>query len=152
VLEKAERSGKAGAGLQLSPNASRVLIELGLQPRLAGRAVTPTPSASLSAREAVNLASAVGEAAAFAPARPIGWCIAPTCRRRCRRSQRQPRYRIAARLPVRGRRPPCQGADGGAAVGMARHQELGDALIGADGIWSTVRSICFRRCSRNSPA
>ena len=37
VLEKAERLEEAGAGLQLSPNASRVLVELGLQPRL-GRA------------------------------------------------------------------------------------------------------------------
>ncbi len=39
VLEKAERLEEAGAGLQLSPNASRVLIDLGLQPRLAARAV-----------------------------------------------------------------------------------------------------------------
>ena len=33
-----ERLEEAGAGLQLSPNASRVLIDLGLQPRLAPRA------------------------------------------------------------------------------------------------------------------
>ncbi|MCJ9735996.1 FAD-dependent oxidoreductase, partial [Bradyrhizobium sp. PRIMUS42] len=30
VLEKAERLEEVGAGLQLSPNASRVLVELGL--------------------------------------------------------------------------------------------------------------------------
>ena len=30
VLEKAERLEEAGAGLQLSPNASRILVELGL--------------------------------------------------------------------------------------------------------------------------
>ena len=35
ILEKAERLEEAGAGLQLSPNASRVLDGLGLQPRLA---------------------------------------------------------------------------------------------------------------------
>src|SRR5579859_6404207 len=40
VLEKAERLEEAGAGLQLSPNASRVLIDLGLRPPLPG-AVTP---------------------------------------------------------------------------------------------------------------
>jgi len=39
VLEKAEKLEEAGAGLQLSPNASRILVELGLEPRLAGRAV-----------------------------------------------------------------------------------------------------------------
>jgi len=30
VLEKAEKLEETGAGLQLSPNASRILIELGL--------------------------------------------------------------------------------------------------------------------------
>ena len=34
ILEKAERLEEIGAGLQLSPNASRVLVDLGLQPRL----------------------------------------------------------------------------------------------------------------------
>ena len=41
VLEKAERLEEAGAGLQLSPNASRVLIELGLERRLGECAVVP---------------------------------------------------------------------------------------------------------------
>ena len=50
VLEKAERLEEAGAGLQLSPNASRVLVELGLQPRLAHRAVTPDAISLMSAR------------------------------------------------------------------------------------------------------
>ncbi|MGA7805494.1 FAD-dependent monooxygenase, partial [Bradyrhizobium sp.] len=41
VLEKAERLEEAGAGLQLSPNASRILVGLGLAERLRARAVTP---------------------------------------------------------------------------------------------------------------
>ena len=41
VLEKAERLEEAGAGLQLSPNASRVLVGLGLEARLNSRAVKP---------------------------------------------------------------------------------------------------------------
>ena len=41
VLEKAERLEEVGAGLQLSPNASRVLVELGLTERLKLRAVVP---------------------------------------------------------------------------------------------------------------
>ena len=40
VLEKAERLEEIGAGVQLSPNASRVLVALGLQSRLAARAVS----------------------------------------------------------------------------------------------------------------
>lgn len=41
VLEQSARLEEAGAGLQLSPNASRILIELGLRERLAPLAVTP---------------------------------------------------------------------------------------------------------------
>src|SRR5487761_124795 len=57
LLEKAERLEEAGAGLQLSPNASRVLIDVGLQPRLAG-AVTPEAICLMSAtsgREIIRL-------------------------------------------------------------------------------------------------
>src|ERR1700722_2302704 len=48
LREKPERLEEAGAGLQLSPNASRVLIDLGLQQRLAG-AVTPEAICLMSA-------------------------------------------------------------------------------------------------------
>jgi len=41
VLEQAERLEETGAGIQLSPNASRVLIELGLGERLQEHAVVP---------------------------------------------------------------------------------------------------------------
>src|ERR1700692_3464304 len=41
LLEKAERLEDAGAGLQLSPNASRILVELGLQDRLGSAGGAP---------------------------------------------------------------------------------------------------------------
>src|SRR3989440_12944071 len=56
VLEKAERLEEAGAGLQLSPNASRILVELGLQPRLAARAVMPEAINIMSARNGGEIA------------------------------------------------------------------------------------------------
>jgi salicylate hydroxylase len=66
VLEKAERLEEAGAGLQLSPNASRILVELGLQPRLASRAVMPDAINIMSAREGGEIARLpLGEAASF---------------------------------------------------------------------------------------
>ena len=71
VLEKAERLEEAGAGLQLSPNASRVLIDLGLQPRLAPRAVTPDAISLMNARnggEIIRLP--LGDAAMFGPEAP----------------------------------------------------------------------------------
>ena len=42
LLEQAERLEETGAGIQLSPNATRILIELGLGPRLLRDAVVPT--------------------------------------------------------------------------------------------------------------
>src|ERR1700751_2929574 len=50
VLEKAERLEEAGAGLQLSPNASRILIDLGLKERLRPRVVTPEAITIVSSR------------------------------------------------------------------------------------------------------
>ena len=41
VLEKAERLEEAGAGIQLSPNASRILVELGVDRHLEPHAVVP---------------------------------------------------------------------------------------------------------------
>ena len=64
VLEKAERLEEAGAGLQLSPNASRILVDLGLKPRLAARAVTPDAINIMSARAGGEIARLpLGEAA-----------------------------------------------------------------------------------------
>ena len=66
VLEKAEKLEEAGAGLQLSPNASRILVELGLEPRLAGRAVTPESINIMSARAGGEISRLpLGEAATF---------------------------------------------------------------------------------------
>jgi salicylate hydroxylase len=41
VLEQAERLEETGAGIQLSPNATRVLIDLGLGERLTPQVVAP---------------------------------------------------------------------------------------------------------------
>ena len=71
VLEKAERLEEAGAGLHLSPNASRVLIDLGLQPRLAARAVTPDAISIMSARRGGEIARLpLGEAATLRAGAP----------------------------------------------------------------------------------
>src|SRR5438270_2616746 len=71
VLEKAERLEEAGAGLQLSPNASRILVELGLEPRLAARAVTPEAITIISARAGGEITRLpLGEAASFRAGSP----------------------------------------------------------------------------------
>src|SRR4051812_44955177 len=75
VLEKAARLEEAGAGLQLSPNASRILVELGLKDRLSARAVTPEAISILSAPRGGEIARLpLGEAASFRTGAPY-WVV-----------------------------------------------------------------------------
>ncbi len=50
VLEQAERLEETGAGIQLSPNATRTLIELGLGERLRPHVVAPLALRVLNAK------------------------------------------------------------------------------------------------------
>ncbi|MEA2935514.1 MAG: hypothetical protein QOD74_2160, partial [Variibacter sp.] len=50
LLEQAERLEETGAGIQLSPNATRVLIALGLEDRLRADVVSPEAVSIRSAR------------------------------------------------------------------------------------------------------
>ena len=144
VLEKAERLEEIGAGLQLSPNASRVLLDLGLKERLA-RAVTPEAVCIMSARagsEIVRLP--LGEAATERAGAPY-WVV--------HRADLQAALAAAVRGdPDIDLRLGCQFEDAATHAkgltivqrsGNERHQEVAMALIGADGIWSTVRHHLF---------
>ena len=145
VLEKAERLEEAGAGLQLSPNASRVLIDLGLLPRLGARAVTPEAISIMSAHdggEVIRLP--LGEAATLRAGAPY-WVMHRADLQAALQAQVSDNPDIELRLG-------CQFEDvvthaKGLTVvqrsGMTRHQEVAVALVGADGIWSTVRHHLF---------
>ena len=145
ILEKTERLEEAGAGLQLSPNASRVLIELGLQERLAARAVTPDAISLMSARsggEVVRLP--LGEAAGARAGAPY-WVMHRADLQAALQAHVLDNPDIELRLG-------CQFEDvaghaKGLTVvqrsGMSRQQELALALVGADGIWSAVRHHLF---------
>src|SRR5216684_3570390 len=145
ILEKAERLEEAGAGLQLSPNASRVLIELGLQPRLAGRAVTPDAISLMSARSGGEIARLpLGEAATFRAGAPY-WVVHRADLQAALQAHVNDNPDIDLRLG-------CQFEDvathdKGLTVvqrsGNTRRQDLALALIGADGIWSSVRHHLF---------
>jgi 2-polyprenyl-6-methoxyphenol hydroxylase-like FAD-dependent oxidoreductase len=144
VLEKAERLEETGAGLQLSPNASRVLIGLGLKERLY-RAVTPEAISIMSARAGGEIARLpLGEAASARAGAPY-WVV--------HRADLQTALAGAVRdHPDIDLRLGWQFEDVAAHAkgltvvqrsGSARHQEVALALIGADGIWSTVRHHLF---------
>ena len=153
ILEKAERLEEVGAGLQLSPNASRVLIDLGLQPRLAGRAVTPDAISLMSARsggEVVRLP--LGEAATAAAGAPY-WVVHRADLQAALQDAVNDHPDIELRLGCQFEdvAPHAKGLTVVQRSGMMRQQDVALALIGADGIWSRSGIICFRTCSRNSP-
>jgi len=145
VLEKAERLEETGAGLQLSPNASSVLIDLGLRPRLAPRAVTPDAISLMSARDGGEITRIpLGDAATF-PADAPYWVIHRADLQAALRDQVNDTPDIELRLG-------CQFEDLGThgkgmtvvqRSGTARQEERAVALIGADGIWSAVRHHLF---------
>ena len=145
ILEKAERLEEVGAGLQLSPNASHVLVALGLQHRLTARAVTPDAISLMSARgggEVTRLP--LGEAATLHAGAPY-WVLHRADLQAALQAEVNDHHDIELRLG-------CQFVDVAAHAkgltvvarsGNSRQQELALALIGADGIWSTVRQHLF---------
>src|SRR5436190_3262274 len=145
ILEKSERLEEAGAGLQLSPNASRILVDLGLRPRLAPRAVTPEAINIVSARAGGEIARLpLGEAASLRAGAPY-WVMHRADLQGALQAEVNDHPDIDLRLG-------CQFEDvtshakGLTVVGRsgnARQQELAVALIGADGIWSAVRHHLF---------
>ena len=145
VLEKAEKLEETGAGLQLSPNASHVLMGLGIRERLGSRAVIPDAVSLMSARAGGEIARLpLGDAATQAAGAPY-WVV--------HRADLQAALASAVNdHPDVDLRLGCQFEDVTShAKGMTvvhragdlRCQELALALIGADGIWSGVRRHLF---------
>jgi salicylate hydroxylase len=140
ILEKAECLEETGAGLQLSPNASRVLVELGLKPRLS-RAVTPDAICLMSARNGGEISRLSLLDGASSDAAAPYWVIHRADLQAALRDEVQNNSDIELRLGCQFEdvSPHAKGLTVVQRSGAARRQELARALIGADGIWSAVR-------------
>jgi salicylate hydroxylase len=145
VLEKATRLEEAGAGLQLSPNASRVLIELGLKARLRLSAVTPEAISIISARAGGELLRLPLDEQASAHAGAPYWVIHRADLQSALAGAVNDHPDIDLRLGCQFEdfAPHTRGLTIVHRSGTARRQDLALALIGADGIWSTVRNHLF---------
>lgn len=145
ILEKSERLEEAGAGIQLSPNASRVLIELGLEPLLAPHVTTLDAVSMMSARTGREIVRIpLGEPAAFHYGAPY-WIVHRADLQSALLAKISEHPDIELRLG-------CQFEDfathaKGVTVvqrkGTSREQETVLALVGADGLWSGVRNHLF---------
>jgi salicylate hydroxylase len=134
ILEKTGRLEEAGAGLQLSPNATRILIGLGLQPRLAPHVTTPASVSIMTARsggEVIRLP--LGSASDHAPY----WLVhrADLQSALLGAVMAHPGIELRLGCPVDNLRA--------APAGITVNGEPALALIGADGAWSFVRRQLF---------
>jgi salicylate hydroxylase len=142
LLEQAERLEETGAGIQLSPNASRILIALGLRERLAGRLAVPQELTVANARSGRVLARMpLGAAAEQRYGAPY-WIIHRGDLQGALREAVQAHPDISLRLGTRVDDFAIHG-DGVTVAAHARAEtieERGVALIGADGLWSRLRA------------
>jgi salicylate hydroxylase len=142
ILEKAEQLQEAGAGLQLSPNASRVLIGLGLRDRLAAHAVTPAAIRIMTARSGGELVRLpLGDAASGQAGAPY-WVMhrADLQAALLDAATKHPNVELRLGCAVEDVAIAACGVTVGAHGAAALQAQ---ALIGADGVWSRVRHILF---------
>jgi salicylate hydroxylase len=141
LLDQAQRLEEIGAGIQLSPNAARVLIELGLAEPLRRHLVAPVELRVRDARTAAVLArSPLGPAAEDRYGAPY-WVIhrgdLQAVLLEAVRAQANISLRLDTRVDGFTR---CRDGIAVAAIAPAgRSEEAGAALIGADGLWSQLR-------------
>src|SRR5262249_39235109 len=150
VIEQAERLEETGAGIQLSPNATRILIGLGLGDRLRPHVVAPTAVrvlAAHSAREIVRIPLGDYAAARYgAPYWPIHRGDLQAALSDAATQDLNVVIRLGMSLEDFATHP--HGVTISARSSSGLWTEHGHALIAADGVWSVSRG---RIASKDSP-
>ena len=141
VLEQAARLEEAGAGIQLSPNAMRVLAGLGLTERLRPHIVAPQAIrivSGASGRDIVRVP--LGETAEQRYGAPY-WVIHRADLQAALVAAIEEQLDITLRLGTRVEDYAIHphGITVEARTAEGARDEQGVALIGADGLWSTLR-------------
>ena len=142
VLEQAERLVETGAGIQLSPNATAILDAIGLSARLAPLAVAPEAINIMGARTGREIARVLlGRAAALRYGAPY-WVVHRGDLQAALIDTLQATPDFVLRL---GWRVEDYAVHGNGITVVARGragtiEEHGVALVGADGLWSTMRA------------
>jgi salicylate hydroxylase len=142
LFDKAARLEETGAGIQLSPNATRVLIGLGLRERLLPSVVAPDAVVIKTAQNAALARLPLGPSAESRYGSPY-WMI--------HRGDLQAALLGAAlahpdiTLTLGAAVDGCTEHPDGVSVQVLRGEALEEvraaALIGADGLWSRVRAL-----------
>ena len=138
VIEKAERLEEAGAGLQLSPNATRVLVDLGLGPRLEQCALAPDAISVMSGPRGTELVRLPLDGTD--PAAPY-WVMhrADLQGALAARVHDNPQIELRLGCQFDAFAEDAHGVTVHTSRGIEPQRERAAALIGADGLWSKVR-------------
>ena len=147
VLEQAPRLEETGAGLQLGPNATRVLLALGLGPRLAAVVTVPQAirvMAGSSGREIARIP--LGRRVEQRYGAPY-WALhrGDLQAALADAADEEQDVEVALGVRVEDFAPHVNGITVQARRGKDVVDERGIALIGADGLWSQVRECLHRQ-------
>jgi salicylate hydroxylase len=141
VLEQAERLEETGAGIQLSPNATRTLIDLGVGDRLRPHAVAPSALRVLTARSGREIVRIPLGQAAERYGAPY-WMIHRGDLQAALAAAVAQEINVSVKLGMRmddfAAHPHGVTVSAGGAAGV--WHERGHALIAADGLWSQSRA------------
>ena len=142
VLEQAPAFGDIGAGLQLGPNAVRVLADWGLLPALREAAAFPDALHVHDARSARVLGQLrLGEAAVARHGQAYA-CLHRADLHALLQDAVTGEARVSWRLGARVES--WRASEAGVSLSLASGDQLaGQALIGCDGLWSRVRHAEF---------
>ena len=141
VLEQAERLEETGAGIQLSPNATRALIDLGIGERLRPHVVAPTALRVLvgrSGREIVRIPLAQAAQRYGAPYWIVHRGDLQAALAAAAMQERDIFLKLGTRMEDFATHP--RGVTVSAVGGGGVWNEHGHALIAADGLWSDSRA------------
>jgi len=142
LLERAQSLGEAGAGIQLAPNATGVLAELGLLDRVMLAALTPEQVRIRRASDGVELAhfplGVIAEARWGAPSAVIHRAdLQAVLLERC---AADPAISLETGATVAGFAESAQGVEVAIRQEGVGRRLMADLLIGADGLRSTIRA------------
>ena len=140
VMDQAAQLTEVGAGIQLGPNATRILKAWGLEPALKPFLTVPDGIEALNARGQRVGWLPLGEHCQQAHGAPY-WTIHRGDLHRVLLESVRSRGRVAIHLSRTLESIRCESANPSVALKFAHHDEelQGSGLIAADGVWSTVR-------------
>jgi salicylate hydroxylase len=143
LFEQAEKLEETGAGIQLSPNATRVLLALGIADRLKPAIVEPVAIRLRAGRSGRDIATMpLGGPMRERYGAPY-WVIhrADLQKVLLEAVADEPRIALALGAKIDGFTADAAGVHASVARGNASAQYDGSALIGADGLWSRVQAL-----------